>query len=1159
MNRQIVLIFIIIIVLATVVAILSISGCPGGSGGTPPGNGDGKATNTGEDFTPFVPEDPQLIAENNRGVGLMGQFMFAKAREVFAHLAEAHPNWLDVQVNLAIATLNRQEDGDEEEALKLLGIIVEKDPSHLRAKYCSGLLMLYLRSPEEAIAHFRFVAEADASDAYAAYYVGQCLFQQRDYEGARQWYEKALELDNFLRSAYYALSQACQRSDQPDRARELLDQFQNLKNNPRSRLIEFKYTRMGPKSEVLAINLEKPQPRETPAGSIFAGASELLDDGDSFTWNDEDGGRPVSITACDINGDDRIDVFIADALRHGDDVNNAVLINRGDGSFRLDNEHILATVSSVNAALWGDFDNDGLTDVYLLRNGPNQLWRQAKPNVWRDVTVSTRTDGGGYDSVDGAMFDADHDGDLDIFCVNADGPNELLNNNLDGTFRPIAQDQHLAGDGGPSRQVIVTDLDRDRDVDIIVINQQPPHEAYINDRGWQYRIAEGMDAFLQADIQAAVTIDIDTDGLVELYSLDTQGTVTRWKGERNQPWIGSSMHPANQVSTPSRYQLASADINGDGISNLISSTKSIWQVVSYQVRPGFRRPYEPGEADIALRGWTVVNLESVGGPAILGLPESGGPVIWNAGAGRHGFVSLTFSGREEKGDAMRSNASGIGTHIAARIDSTWTVRDTFRAGSGPGQSLQPIAIGARGYDALEYISLDWSDGVLQTEIHQQEYPIGDQKKRVRDLSTGHVERIEEIQRLKSSCPVLFAWNGEKYEFVSDLLGVGGIGYLVAPGEYSPPRPWENIMLPDGLLAAKDGKYVLKLSEPMEEACYIDAAHLVAYDLPPGWRMTLDERMGILGPEPTGEARFYRTAIAPSRVVNDRQEDVTDTLEQADLIAAPVGEVDRRFIGRLMTNHVLTMTFDEPLDLHPGAGAGAMLIADGWIEYPYSQTMFAAWQAQAAYLAPTIEARGADGEWQVMLEQFGYPAGMPRRMSVPLANLPAGTTELRISTNLEIYWDRIVVAYAEDCPEAVKVELPLASSSVLRSGFARMTWGPQRQPYYDYDDRSPFWDTRTQTGLYTAFGPVDELVSSADDALAIIGPGEEVHLEFAVPSQTLTPGWRRVFVLETAGWCKDMDFYTQDGETVGPLPARRSDTTRRDRLHEKYNTRHVAGE
>ncbi len=67
MNRQIVLIFIIIIALAIIVTILSISGCPSGSGGTTPDNGDGNSIGIVEDFTPFVPEDPQLIAENNRG------------------------------------------------------------------------------------------------------------------------------------------------------------------------------------------------------------------------------------------------------------------------------------------------------------------------------------------------------------------------------------------------------------------------------------------------------------------------------------------------------------------------------------------------------------------------------------------------------------------------------------------------------------------------------------------------------------------------------------------------------------------------------------------------------------------------------------------------------------------------------------------------------------------------------------------------------------------------------------------------------------------------------------------------------------------------------------------------------------------------------------
>ena len=71
---------------------------------------------------------------------------------------------------------------------------------------------------------------------------------------------------------------------------------------------------------------------------------------------------------------------------------------------------------------------------------------------------------------------------------------------------------------------------------------------------------------------------------------------------------------------------------------------------------------------------------------------------------------------------------------------------------------------------------------------------------------------------------------------------------------------------------------------------------------------------------------------------------------------------------------MTLEFGEPLD---AVGGDPMLIADGWIEYPDAQTLFAAWQALANYHAPTIEARGADGHWQVIRREFGYPAGMPR--------------------------------------------------------------------------------------------------------------------------------------------------------------------------------------
>ena len=92
-----------------------------------------------------------------------------------------------------------------------------------------------------------------------------------------------------------------------------------------------------------------------------------------------------------------------------------------------------------------------------------------------------------------------------------------------------------------------------------------------------------------------------------------------------------------------------------------------------------------------------------------------------------------------------------------------------------------------------------------------------------------------------------------------------------------------------------------------------------------------------------------------------------------------------------------------------------LVIDGWVEYPYSQTNFAAWQAGASFDAPSLDAAVDDGEWQPLLEQFGYPAGMPRRMSLPLTGLPQGTSKLRLRTNMQVYWDRIAVVYAESPP------------------------------------------------------------------------------------------------------------------------------------------------
>ncbi|TVQ55345.1 MAG: hypothetical protein EA377_03590 [Phycisphaerales bacterium] len=1098
----------------------------------------------------------ETIRRNNRGVGLMGRYQYDQAREIFLELAEAHPEWLDVQVNLAIATLNRQNEGDERRAMEILESVLERDPEHLRARYCTGLLMLYLDRPDEAREAFKLVALRVPEDPHAAYYVGQTFLQARQLGEARKWFERAIEHDPYLRSAYYGLFLANRQLDRMDEAERKLEMFERLDANPRAVSVDFIYTRMGRFGEAKAVDLPREEQPPRPDGPPFADAQPFVlanaeELHEVVMWIAPTREQRISITAVDLTGNDRIDLMIPSVLRSEvhRDLHNAVLINEGDGTFSLDIEHPLARIDRVNAVAWGDYDNDGLTDAYLLRDGPNQLWRQTEGNTWRDVTEVTGTAGGAHNSVDGMFIDADHTGTLDLWIANADGPNELLNNNYDGTFRPLALEQGLAGDHArPSRQVMALDLEQDRDLDLIVWKRSPPHEVYLNDRLWRYN--EAGDPFRemrQTAVVAAASADRNADGQKEIYTLSPAGHIHRWQPDDERIWRGERIFWLTEHDEappgPTRTQLAVADITGDGELELIVATERGW--LALHIDENDRAQVVAREQEGGLIGWTLALLEPELGPAVVGLrvDEAGSltPKVWNAGPGRYEFAALSFTGREDAGQSMRSNASGIGTYFAVRVGSQWTAGSILRHDAGPGQSLQPFAVGLGGAAQIDFVHIDWSDGIFQSEV---------------ELAAGESHTITETQRQLSSCPVLFVWDGEKYDFVSDVLGVGGIGFSAGPpGEFIPSRPWERFLMPEGVMQPRNGRYALKLAEPMEEACYLDSAKLHAYDLPPGWHMTVDDRMNIHGPEPTGEARFYRETLHPARVKNDRGEDVTEIVRQANHRAAPIGPREPRFIGMLKNEHVLTLEFDRPIDSGPGKPT---LVADGWVEYPYSQTNFAAWQAGEQYHAPTIEAQGESGEWSVILKEFGYPAGMPREMSVELPDLPENTTRLRIRTNQEIYWDRLMIAYIEPLEQVRRTTMPLRTAILSRSGFAQRVELPQKLPYYDYRNRLPLWDTRHQAGFYTAYGPVEKMIREPNDALAIFGPGEEIHMEFEITTPRLEAGWSRRYVFEVHGWCKDMDLFTRDGETLAPLPSRQEDTTERDRLHERFNTRYRSG-
>ncbi|RLE23503.1 MAG: hypothetical protein DRJ65_11705, partial [Acidobacteria bacterium] len=268
-----------------------------------------------------VPVDT-LVEESNRGVALMGRFDYDGARTVFAQLLESHPDDPDLLVNLAIATLNRQAEGDETIAMQTLDRALELDSSNLRARYCRGLLELHAGEAEDALADFEVVVAADEQDPDAVYFVGQCLMQLERADEALEFYQKAIELDPYLRSAYYRAFQTLQRMGERDEAMATLQTFRKLENNPRGRLVEFKYTRMGRRGAAIPLGGTEVSSAIRPSGPVFDEPVALDRGRISWRAGSRTSKPEPSLSVCDINSDGLLDLFFAAAVDAEEFVSN---------------------------------------------------------------------------------------------------------------------------------------------------------------------------------------------------------------------------------------------------------------------------------------------------------------------------------------------------------------------------------------------------------------------------------------------------------------------------------------------------------------------------------------------------------------------------------------------------------------------------------------------------------------------------------------------------------------------------------------------------------------------------------------------------------------------------------------------------------------------
>ncbi len=1049
------------------------------------------------------------VEANNRGVALMEQYDYAAAAEAFAQAVALAPRSTAARINLALATFNRADRGDLEHAEQLLDDVLRDGPDNARGLYFRGITHQYAGRDEAALSCFERVLKHVPADAYTWYLVARSKAHLG--QPARAALERAVELNPALASAYYDLMRLAAQEGQEDAAGVYQERFAELQQSPlREMVVMPHYGQMGPLATVRPMS-------GTPPPLVSGGELEALSVRTIFEASPAAplrgvGAHGVQLALADVNEDGTPDIVVTGVAQDGKG-GVVLLLAQPDGQYSDATERAgLAGVRAAISCALGDYDNDQRVDMYICCAGPNYLFHGRGDGTFEDVTQRTGTAGEDVTSMSATFLDADHDGDLDIYVCNVQAANQLLNNNGDGTFADLAQQAGVACAGEHSVMLAPADLDGDRDTDLIVFNADTPARVFFNDRFGRYHAGQIVTGPLQA-APGGVAQDFNGDGRPDLLVFPGPATPGRLYLSNGGPLLA----PSAQFDATGDWRVSDIDLDGD------LDIVVLGQPGRMLLNDGAGRFVARPASWLGSKG-ELVDLSGDGVLELLRASTSGNgriEVVFTKLTPPANSLSIVPTGERGPDQRARSPVSGFGTRVELRCGlHSQVLTYTGRSGS-LSQSVLPLVFGLDGAGQADYVALLWPDGVTQCE---------------RELAAGQQHRIQETDRRISSCPVLFAWNGQHFAFVCDFAGVGGLGYLAAPGQYAQPQVCEYVKIEPGQLVQQDGAYELRLCEPMEEVAYVDQLELLAVDHPADQAVYPDERLVIAGPPPTQRLLCPETPIFAVAATAPDATDRTAQLQQADRVYAYQPELDRRFVG-FCAPHTLVLDFANRLAALDPARPTYLFI-NGWIEYPYSQSTFAAAQAGVTWQPPQIEQWSASGQWEVIVPDAGAPGGLGRMIAIDLADkLRRDDCRLRITTNLEIYYDQIFIAADRGAGDLVVRQAPLRHANLHRLGFP-LEYSPDgRMPtIYTYDHIAADSALKMLRGAYTRYGGVEHLLADADDQYVIMGTGDEIALAFdAGGLPEIAPGQARSFILISHAYCKDMDLYTGEPDTVVPLP------------------------
>jgi Tfp pilus assembly protein PilF len=1016
----------------------------------------------------------------NRGNGLLEKGDAAAAIEVYTRALRLSPESTDVRLNLANAYLLAGGPNDVE---RMCRQALELDSNSAAAYYLLGCALLRENQPEPAAEAFQqswkidpAVPALDFQTGMAQQELGQIPDAIRDFEGV-------IRAVPDHPSAHFQLSRLYRRDGRTvDAARELEEHqriLARLKGVPVTvaELERCQYTQ--PLSPFI---LGQPDPRGTPVRFVEDTAAAL---------GALAGGCRGPLAVIDYEHDGRPSLFAQEAGG-----GFLLLDNRGDHFSVLGRPLRVPPGAGYRVALTGDLDNDGFDDVIVLGEQDSRVFRFYAHGQIRDATRAAGLEG--VKASAGLLADLDFTGNLDLVVVPPGGAGLGLFRNLgnfyfDGNWSDTGLPKTLPG----AMQAMTEDWNNEGLPGVFIARADAPPLFFAKKRAAAFTADILTQGWPAGEVMA--TGDFDNDLRPE--AVIATGTTLEIVGR----------DPSRRLSLPlSGFPVSGlllADYDNDGWLDLFaygSNGVRAWRNAGHA---GFTDVTKEIGLDRAgpVDGMVAADFDGDGDTDLVTNSGAGLHFWRNDGGNRNLQLKLRLAGN-------RSNTTSLGVRVDV-LAGNWRTSRTVRR--------VPLEIGVGQHRQLDALKVHWFD--LSTA--QVDVPVG------RDVYT-----VTEPTLPSGSCPYLYAWDGQGFRFVTDILGASPLGLPQNEKRYVPADAEELLALGDeAKFPQRNGAYEIRITDELREALYLDEVRLMAVDHPSGTVVYPTSKMRAAPPFPPHELWTLRPLATPRHAVRSDGLDVTAALARIDnQMASPVRLRRPQLRG-------LAEPFSVTLDFGPLPVERPLVLAlTGWLHFGGGMANIAgSIDPTLPFPFPVLEFELADGTWRKVDVDVGTPAGKTKTILVDLENkLPAGTQQLRLSTAYEIHWDCALLCEKAGAADTRGVNLEPQRTDLHWRGYGRFADLPPSlplTPIYADVAPTPLWD-RTPAGWFTRYGPVGDLVARRDDQLALLAGGDELALSFdAARLPPPAPGMERDFFLHVVGWDKDADFHVGEGWQLGPLP------------------------